>query len=408
MDVFYIIDVLSGTSNGLKIELKKGMQVSIGRDPKNNIIYEGSENNAVSRKHAIIENNGLECLLIDNSSNGIYINGEKCVNKAIPLKSEDIISLIKDRNDLKISFSQHSKEKPSQKIIDNTSASYTKIFPTKNSGFLRNIIEQVFFLPSILTVITAILLFWSIDIGFTMYSTILGSYLCLMTLFFMKTISGLKIPFWFLLTTSVVSIILYYLAIPWIVLEEIFRTAKIVSFLSSDFFFERFIGHFFAAGLHEELFKVIPLFLFIILKEKFESIHLPGINNGKVSPVLTILIGVSSAVGFIFHETMFDYVPRFAEEFGELVGLAILIPRIISGIAGHVGFTGIFSYFIGLSFYYSKFNIKLIMFGWLLSSLLHALWNSLSGNVFLGLIISITTFTIFIVYLSKAKESFTS
>ena len=40
-------------------------------------------------------------------------------------------------------------------------------------------------------------------------------------------------------------------------LEEIFRTAKIVSFLDSEVFVERFIGHFFAAGLHEELFKVI-------------------------------------------------------------------------------------------------------------------------------------------------------
>jgi RsiW-degrading membrane proteinase PrsW (M82 family) len=407
MKYTYIINVLSGPLEGSKFELKEGVKITIGRDPKNNIIFKGSENNAVSRSHAFIENNGSDCLITDRSSNGTYINGEKYINESISLKDKDIISFMVNRNDLSMQVVRSLESNPLREQ-DKTSASFTKILPTNNPGFLKNITEQAFFLPSILTVIFAILLFWSLQIDFTTYSTILGTYLCLMTLFFIKAIAGSQVPFWFLFATSIISITLYYIAIPWIMLEEIFRTAKIVSFLDSEVFVERFIGHFFAAGLHEELFKVIPLFIFLLLRGKFESLHLPGVVNGKVSPVLAILIGGSSAVGFIFHETMFDYVPRYAEDFGELVGLAILIPRIISGIAGHVGFTGIFSYFIGLSFYYSKFNIKIFLLGWLLSSLLHGLWNSLSGNIFLGLIISVSTFIIFVIYLSKAKESFTN
>ena len=107
----------------------------------------------------------------------------------------------------------------------------------------------------------------------------------------------------------------------------------------------------------EELFKVIPVFAFIALKNRFAQMNFSGIGDGKISPVLLMLIGASSAVGFIFVETLFQYVPEAAEQ-GEVFGLALLIPRFIGGIAGHVGFSGIFSYYIGLAFYYKNFNYK--------------------------------------------------
>jgi RsiW-degrading membrane proteinase PrsW (M82 family) len=175
--------------------------------------------------------------------------------------------------------------------------------------------------------------------------------------------------------------------------------------MESNIFLQQFIGHFIGAGLMEELFKVIPVFVFVIFKNKFNHLHLSGLSNGKVSPVLTMLIGVSSAVGFIFLETIFDYVPRFAAEQGEIIGLALLIPRFISGIAGHVGFTGIFSYYIGLAFYYKKFNPMLLIIGWVLPSMLHGLWNA-STNIIISSSVAITTFTIFMIYLIKAKKSF--
>lgn len=406
MNNIFTISILSGSSKGLKIKINEGMKITIGRDPKNDIIFDGNENQLVSRNHASIEIRQGKCIIMDHSSNGSYVNNEKYSKNNTTLKNDDIISLVKNREDLKINIIHTSKAKEKKDTQNQTSVSYTKIFPTKNPGFLKNITEQLFFFPSILTVFTCILLFWSINVGFSTYSSILGSYLCIMTLFFIRTISGLQLPLWILFISSILSIVMYYIAIPWIILEDIFRTPQILLYIESPIFLERFIGYFFAAGLQEELFKVIPIFIFISLKNYFQSLRFPGIINDKVSPLLTMLIGVSSAVGFIFHETIFDYVPRFSEEFGELVGLAILIPRIIGGIAGHVGFTGIFSYFIGLSFYYKKIDIKLILFGWFLSSLLHALWNSLSGNIFLGLIIATTTFFIFIIYLTKAKQSF--
>ena len=175
--------------------------------------------------------------------------------------------------------------------------------------------------------------------------------------------------------------------------------------MDSEVFLEQFMGYFVAAGLHEELFKAIPVFAFIALNQNFQHLNLPGLKNGKISPVLTVLIGVSSAVGFIIVETLYDYVPKFSAEYGKVIGLSLLIPRFISGIAGHVGFSGIFSYFIGISFYYRKFNPKLLIIGWVLSSVLHGLWNS-SPNFIISSVVAVSTFTIFMVYLLKAKKSF--
>ena len=151
----------------------------------------------------------------------------------------------------------------------------------------------------------------------------------------------------------------------------------------------------------------LKIFFQFIFKNKFNHLHLSGLSNGKVSPVLTMIIGVSSAVGFIFQETLFEYVPKLAEEQGQVMGLALLIPRFISGIAGHVGFTGIFSYYIGLAYYYKNFNPMLLIIGWVLASILHGLWNA-SPNLIISSSIAIATFTIFMIYLIKAKKSFST
>ena len=114
---------------------------------------------------------------------------------------------------------------------------------------------------------------------------------------------------------------------------------------------------------------------------------------------------MSSAVGFIIVETLYDYVPKFSAEYGEVVGLALLIPRFISGIAGHVGFSGIFSYFIGLAFYYKNFNLKLLLFGWILSSILFMGCGTQPSLIIISSIVALSTFIIFMVYLMKAKKN---
>jgi RsiW-degrading membrane proteinase PrsW (M82 family) len=404
------ITFLSGLKKGQSISFNLDEEITIGRGQSNHIVFDGPDDKSVSRQHAIIKNKTPgqdgEWIFKDQSTNGTYLNGTKLLNQSFDLNDGDVLAFTKDKQDIRIKIKTQDQNVVEEKINkDETSASFTKIVPTANPGFLKEVTDQPFFLPAICTVLAAVFLFWALRINFTVYTTGLGIYLALMMLFFVRTISGMKVPFWLLGGTSLASIVLFYIEVPWILLRMIFRPPFITMFMESNIFLQQFIGHFIGAGLMEELFKVIPVFVFVIFKNKFNHLHLSGLSNGKVSPVLTMLIGVSSAVGFIFHETIFDYVPRFAAEQGEIIGLALLIPRFISGIAGHVGFTGIFSYYIGLAFYYKNFNPMLLIIGWVLPSLLHGLWNA-SPNLIISSSIAIATFTIFMIYIIKAKKSF--
>jgi len=409
MGVSLSITFLSGSQKEQSMIFSEGDEISIGRDKSNTIVFDGPSNRAVSRQHAIIQNKTPgqdgDWILRDQSTNGTYLNSTKVLNQSFDLNDGDVLSFSKDRQDMKISLQTVDQYPIEDKVdTDETSASFTKIFPTTNPGFLKEVIDQPFFLPSICTVLAGVFLFWALGTNFTVYTTGLGIYLALMMLFFVRTISGVKVPFWLLGGTSLASIVLFFIYVPWLLLELVFRPQDIKMFMDSEVFLERFIGHFVGAGLMEELFKAIPVFVFIALKNRFVQLNFSGIGDGKISPVLIMLIGASSAVGFIFNETMFEYVPKAAEQ-GEVFGLALLIPRFISGIAGHVGFSGIFSYYIGLAFYYKNFNPKLLIIGWVLASVLHGLWNA-SPNIFISSSVAIVTFTIFMIYLIKAKKSF--
>ena len=403
------ITYLSGPRKGESVSFNQNShpEIAIGRDKGNQIVFEGQDYRSVSRKHSSIaiggeRESGPSTQIVDHSTNGTYVNGNKLSNAPLELSDGDILSFTASGQDLRIEI---KNEVQNNVDLDETSASFTKIVPTTNPGFLKEVTDETFFMPAITTVIAAVCLFWAIDTSFMIYTNILGIYLGLMTLFFVRSVTGMNLPLWLMIGTTFTTIILFYLYIPWLVLELIFRPPAIKTFMESKIFLQEFIGYFVAAGLLEELFKAIPVFAFIALNQNFQNLNLPGLKRGKVSPVLTVLIGVSSAVGFIIVETLYDYVPKFSAEYGEVVGLALLIPRFISGIAGHVGFSGIFSYFIGLAFYYKTFNLKLLLIGWVLSSVLHGLWNS-SPNFIISSVVALSTFTIFMVYLMKAKKSF--
>lgn len=404
------ITFLSGLKKGQSISFNLDEEITIGRGQSNHIVFDGSGDKSVSRQHAIIQNKTPsqdgEWILRDQSTNGTYLNGTKLLNQSFDLNDGDVISFTKDRQDIRLKIKTQDQNVVEEKVNkDETSASFTKIIPTANPGFLKEVTDQPFFLPAICTVLTAIFLFWAP--GFTIYTTGLGIYLSLMMLFFVRSVSGLDVPFWLLGGSTIVLIILMNIEIPWILLSLIFKNPALLDFKESDIFLQRFIGQFITVGLLEELFKAIPVFLFIGFKNKFYHLNLPGIyNNGKISPVLLVLIGASSAVGFIIVETLGQYVPNASAISGEVVGLALLIPRFISGIAGHVGFTGIFSYYIGLAYYYKNFNPMLLIIGWVLASMLHGLWNSSQHSIIISSSVAITTFTIFMTYLIKAKKSF--
>jgi len=155
----------------------------------------------------------------------------------------------------------------------------------------------------------------------------------------------------------------------------------------------KFIKMFFAAGLMEELMKATPILIGAWLTmHAWKSptlVNNPGYKLLHVrGPVDGALMGVFAGGGFIFLETAFDYIPRLANQVlqqtndpGSAVamGMTLLLPRVFGGIVGHMAYSGLFGYFIGLAIIRPVQKWKLLAIGWLASSVIHALWNSVDA-----------------------------
>ena len=154
----------------------------------------------------------------------------------------------------------------------------------------------------------------------------------------------------------------------------------------------QFIKMLFAAGLMEELLKATPILIgawLTIQASKsanltknfaYKWLHVRG-------PVDGALMGIFAGGGFIFFETAFDYIPRYANmalqqsndpATAVATGIMLLLPRVFGGLVGHMAYSGLFGYFIGLAVIRRKAIWKLLAIGWGASSVIHALWNSVS------------------------------
>ncbi len=163
-------------------------------------------------------------------------------------------------------------------------------------------------------------------------------------------------------------------------------------------FITAFISNFFAAGLLEELLKAIPALIGLVLALRLRRSGQPGggLQRGLAleGPIDGLLVGVAAGAAFILLETLAQYVPNTVrdvikntkgnEGIGYLFGFLLLLPRVLNGIIGHMAWAGISGYFIGLAVSHPRAVWKLLAVGWLLPSVLHALWNSLAASRALG------------------------
>jgi RsiW-degrading membrane proteinase PrsW (M82 family) len=184
-------------------------------------------------------------------------------------------------------------------------------------------------------------------------------------------------------------------------------------------FVNTYISMFFGAGLMEELMKAVPALigLAIALRTPSNAANAPTsryLDWLRVSsPLEGLMIGLAAGAGFIFVETLFQYVPNTVAAVtktagagsGFANGFALLLPRVLQGVIGHMAWAGISGYFIGLVARYPSSLIKLLAIGWLVPSALHALWNSSSylGGVGQWISGAITLF-IFVGCILKAKQ----
>lgn len=189
---------------------------------------------------------------------------------------------------------------------------------------------------------------------------------------------------------------------------------------------QTFVGYLFGAGMMEELLKAVPALIGFGLTMRAQKVSgaMPGrlYNLLRVrGPLDGMLMGLAAGAMFILVETAGEYVHNLVVKIatsapegkattdslfaGIGAGLILLFPRTLGGISGHMGYSAIFGYFIGLAVLRRSHAPLLIIIGFLLASLLHATWNT--GDKIHGLthiVIAITTFLIFLACLLKARH----
>jgi len=149
-----------------------------------------------------------------------------------------------------------------------------------------------------------------------------------------------------------------------------------------------FVGMFFIAGLAEEWVKAIPAL--ICLWAAFQQRKNPsagGFTAGLAlkGPLDGVVMGLFAGAGFILAETAGQYVPNEyaqiaqqsgSQEMGIVAGLGLLLPRVFGGLTGHMGWSAIVCYFIGLAAVRPSKWWSLALRGYLIAALMHATWNS--------------------------------
>lgn len=166
----------------------------------------------------------------------------------------------------------------------------------------------------------------------------------------------------------------------------VFRSILPGDMKSPNEFLPNFIGMFFGAGLMEELMKAIPILLALGLAYYLRAKNSEGNwltrNLALQGPLDGVLMGAAGGAGFIAVETMLMYVPNAMNAnpsnaaLSALQGILLMLPRVLNGLIGHMAYAGIFGYFIGLAVSHRRSFLTLFAVGWVLSSVLHAFWNS--------------------------------
>ena len=141
-------------------------------------------------------------------------------------------------------------------------------------------------------------------------------------------------------------VVSFFLCFPYVFLRELFfpnpNSGILISFIS--------------VGIPEEIIKIIP-FLLVVKYRKFVD-----------EPIDFLIYSSASALGFAFYENI-NYIINYSES-GNIVAIRSFLPSVMHMVVSSVFSFGIFLYLI------SK-RLKYIFLGLFLSSLIHAVYNSL-------------------------------
>ncbi len=184
-------------------------------------------------------------------------------------------------------------------------------------------------------------------------------------------------------------------------------------------FTQMFVAMLFGAGLMEELLKATPILIGAFLSAMalrnpagannpfYNALHVQGPLDGA-------LMGIFAGGAFVVIETGLMYVPnqllpalQGQQDIGVAMSqaYALLFPRVFGGLVGHMAYSGVFGYFIGLSVIRPRQRWTLLLIGYGVATLLHTLWNSVGIiNINLQYVISIATALALAAAVLKARQ----
>lgn len=402
-------------------------ETAIGRTADCQVIIDSNLFGGVSRRHAVVKPTGSRtpqgapiwqvCDL--NSANGTYVNGQR-IQGCQTLNVGDRVML--SHNGPEFLFEHRATQlvdqfaatgssspiptQPSYPLSDPPQPSYppqppvyppqptpgavsnqvtvSQLFPIVSAR--KDLLGKGYLIPGILTVMMVVLLF-IFAASPPVFNLLLALYLGGGGFYFIYRLCGKQKPWWVLLLSTIFTMVILVTPILSLFIL-VFRgiLPGNVQDASPDFI-SQLISHFFGAGLMEELLKALPIFGFFFLGSQLRPPSRQKV--GVWEPLDGILIGAASALGFTLLETLGQYVPGIAadvarsssNEFaGALAAVQLLIPRILGSVAGHMAYSGIFGYFIGLSILKPAQRWQILGIGYLVSSGIHAFWNA-SGSL---------------------------
>ncbi|NCJ08106.1 PrsW family intramembrane metalloprotease [Synechococcales cyanobacterium C] len=304
----------------------------LGRNLDCQVILDSSNYSGVSRRHAVIKpllESPPRWQICDlDSANGTFVNGQR-LQGCRPLQAGDRIMLSQDGPQFVFESRRDSEARPRAPLAQQALAAsqeapaavtLSQLLPVLSTR--RDLTRKGFLVPGLITVFLVVALFFSLG-NRDLFNSLLALYIGGGGLFFIYRLCGKPKPWW-MMVLVIISMVLI-LESPIVELFVlVFRELLPgnVEAVGSGFL-AQWIGHFFGAGMMEELLKVLPLALLLVIgrpRALKPTLVILVILGGCCVLVLLALVGASMR-----QPELGDLVTRKVVSTGLLAGLAVLI-----------------------------------------------------------------------------------
>jgi RsiW-degrading membrane proteinase PrsW (M82 family) len=243
---------------------------------------------------------------------------------------------------------------PADKVLaDPLDITYGEMLPFLSWRELRH---RGFLGPGIATALFGIAMFVAANLkegGQIAVLYILSGFLGLASLYLINLWCGRKMPFWYVFLVALITFAV-----------NAFLLIPIVGWAN-----DRLLPFPLAPALTEEPWKALPLLLIWAIGRRLRPMRQR--KYGVREPLDGIILAAASATAFAFVETMFQYMPKY--------GAGVGPPRFLLNVYGHIAFSAMFGYYVGLAalhHYKPRRVVAALCLGVLLAGGLHDLWDA--------------------------------